>query len=183
MKAIKPKYCAGLLFIALTGVAAPALATECTVNVHNAYLTAKNRGWNFNCKLRVGSGASAAIGTLGPVQAKFASYPPDKIGCSVATPPVVPPGVFILGYFFGNTGVSTGGGKALRNGWSVDRYEVSGKQYSTLTPTGDWASYGSNRILFKTTDLSPNNSYNVKLSKLVLKKSNGNCAKAIDEAF
>jgi hypothetical protein len=175
---MKPRYLASLLSVTLAGMAAPALAAECTVNVHDAYIAAMKRGWQFKCLLwdEIGRGQ-------GPVQAKFATYPPDKIGCSVKTPPVVPGRAYIYGFLFGNSGVSNSDGRTLRDGWSVDRYEVTGKQYSVLNPLDGTLISRRSRIVFQTADLAANNSYNVKLSKLVLKKSNGNCAKAIAEAF
>jgi hypothetical protein len=160
------RFCIAVLVLGAS--AAPAAAIECNVNVLSAHLTALKRGWLFDCRTYVGTQMVL------PPPAKFATYPPDKIGCSMQTAPVVMPLTTINGRFFKNYQVA--GPAVLRNGWSVESFEISGKQYTAYENE-------EYKVFFGTTELAANNSYNIKLSKLVLKKNGGNCAKAIDEAF
>jgi hypothetical protein len=153
----------GLSMIALLLTSSAASAADCEVNVFNAYTTALKRGWKFQC------GPS-----LPGSEPKFATYPPTTIGCSWTTPPVSPAFV-IRGYMFGRNHNALDR-RALHNGWTVKSYEISGKQYTRDEDDG-W------RVAFVTTPVVPNTTYNVKISRLVLSKSGGSCAKAIDEAF
>lgn len=143
--------------------AAPAAMTQCDVHVMTAYLTAKSRGWKFGC------GAASLS-----VNATFATYPPDRIGCQFATPPVWPPGHKLgFGYLFdGSTG-----GKTLKNGWILYGFDVAGVQWNKAPISYhilvDFEAFGN----------YANHVHHARLTRLTLVKPNGSCSKAIDEAF
>lgn len=146
--------------------AVPALSAECSLDVIKAYETAKARGWQFKCPAAPG------------VAPGFVTYPPSTIGCTFKTGMVIPPPVPMYGpgqgalmLFGGQTGVP-----ALKNGWQFVRYEISGGTFQLLPPVTAIVSAGV--ALNK-----PSHTYNFKLSSLVLKKSGGQCSKAINEAF
>jgi hypothetical protein len=154
-----------LLLVALwTTGASPAILTRCDVNVLDAYLTAKGRGWAFRC----GGGSIAVIAT-------FATYPPNKIGCQFKTPPVWCCNKLLgQGYLFDGSATS----KTLKNGWVLYDYEVTGvpswqKEAISYHILADFSARGS----------TAGHTHHAKLATLTLSKPNGVCADAIDEAF
>jgi hypothetical protein len=154
-----------LCFVIACGIAAPAAAADCNVNVWNAYNTAKARGWVFNCT------------TKPLIQGGFVPYPPplSSVGCSFKTPTV--PGVpneIGTGYLFV---YYDGGHPNLKNGWTVKSFEIAGGQWSAFT--GEPA-----RVGFRTTGPKQGGkTYNYYISKLTLTKNGGVCGNAINEAF
>jgi len=74
--------------VAMLLAPAAALAADCEISVFNAYTTAIKRGWQFECD------ANSLF------SASFVTYPSTTIGCTWKTPPVVPPGTFILAFLF-----------------------------------------------------------------------------------
>ena len=149
-----------LLLSALT-VAPAASAADCSVNVLQAYQTAKARGWAFFC-------------IPGPgLNGGFVVYPGDNIGCAFRNPPLPVPGSNGDAQFF----EANPAGRGFRNGWSAGQVEFSGAQWQRL-------SNPRARILARAVGLSkPGHVYNFRLTKLVLTKSGGACSKAIEEAF
>lgn len=150
-----------LSVVLVLGVASPAAAIDCTVNVFDAYNTAKLRGWTFDC--------SRAPGVTGG----FVTYPPpvNSIGCTFKTPPVFAgrPGQGVL---FRKAGTPPN----LLNGWRVKSFEVTGGQW--LEGDDSLA-----RVRFRPKDAKGGQTYNYYISKLVLSRDGGTCAKAIAEAF
>jgi hypothetical protein len=147
-------------------VAAPAWATDCNINVFNAYNTAKLRGWTFECSRQ----PSVAGG--------FVPYPPplSSIGCTFKTPPVFTYDKVGLGWLFGK---NSGQPPDLKDGWRVKSFEVSGGQWEE--PESD--SPNRARVAFRANATAPNRTYNYYISKLTLSKDGGSCSNAIDEAF
>ena len=143
--------------------AGPAVVTQCQVNVLNAYLTAKNNGWKFTC----GAGSIS-------VNATFATYPPDKIGCQFKTPPIWGSKKLLgVGYLFDGSASS----KTLKNGWILQGFDVNGVQWDEAHISyhilADFNAFGS--IVGHT--------HHAKLASLTLSKPAGVCADAITEAF
>jgi hypothetical protein len=149
--------------LAFTACASPALAADCDVNVFNAAQTAMQRGWKFTCD----------PGPMG-VTSNFVTYPGTAVGCVIKTPPVLTTDNISKAFFFSKNEQSTG--YALRNGWVVHAYEITGLQFSKLAPN-------NTRVHAQLNGNKTNWTYNARLSKLTLRKSGGSCAKAIDEAF
>lgn len=150
-----------LCVVLVLGLASPAAAIDCTVNAFEAYNTAKLRGWTFACSLGTG------------VTGGFVTYPPplNSIGCTFKAPPVLA-GRLGQGVLFRKAGTPP----QLSSGWRVKSFEVSGGQWTE----GD-DSLG--RVRFRPMGAKPGQTYNYYISKLVLSRDSGTCAKAIDEAF
>lgn len=148
------------LVIASLAVAGMAQGADCTVNVHDAYQTAKLRGWTFWC-------------IAGPgVSGNFVVYPGQNIGCAFRTPPIPSSGSGDAQFFETNPA-----GDHFKNGWQLKAFEFSGAQWKPFN-------HGQSRVMGQAMGMSLNNkTYNFRLSKLVLKKTGGHCTKAIDEAF
>jgi hypothetical protein len=150
------------LFLGCMPTLAPAL--ECSVNVLTAYQVAVKRGWRFDC--------GGAVG----VQRGFVTYPPNAIGCTFKTGPLVPPPVPGAG----NAMVLLFQGQSsshLKNGWSLKAYEMTGGQFK---PTGT----SDTLVAAYITLGKPNRTYNYKLTKLVISKpGSGTCSQAIEQAF
>ncbi len=158
-------------FAIAAAAAGTARATDCDVNILQAYQTATSRGWQFQCYRYLSLGAEAM-----PVN--FVTYPPDKIGCVFKTPPVLGTITSLgQGRFFKRT---AGSRPNLDNGWKVKSFEVTGAQWS-----GVGSDFDANvRVPFRVVETpKPNHTYNVRLSRLTLTKAGGVCSKAIDEAF
>lgn len=147
--------------------AAGADAVECSLDVMKAYETAKSRGWKFSCPV------SPGLVTHG-----FVTYPPSSIGCTFKTGAVIPPGHPAFGG--GQAALMLFGGQvgtpALKNGWQFVRYEISGGQFQILPPASAIVAAGA--LLSKA-----GHTYNFRLTALVLKKSAGDCNKAVSQAF
>jgi len=159
-----------LLVSLLLGCATPSAAVDCTINVLAAYDVAKLRGWSFKCEtppLNVGM-------TVG-----FVTYPPDGIGCTFKTPPVLGPITFLGGgQFFRSLSVPEGR-PALKNGWRVKTYEISGAQWNAWPDAPKEA-----RVPMRSSETpKPSKTYNFRLNKLVLTHPTSTCAKALNEAF
>jgi len=156
-----------VLAIAWLVSAAPVRSAECSLNVMKAYETAKARGWKFQCP------ASPDLVAKG-----FVTYPPSNIGCTFKTGISIPLPVPMFGSGQGALMLFGGqvGAPALKNGWQFVRYEISGGQFQLLPPATAIVSAGVKLD-------KPSNTYNFKLTALVLKKSGGQCSKAVDEAF
>ncbi len=150
-----------LSVVLVLGVAAPAAAVDCTVNVFEAYNKAKPRGWTFSCSLGAG------------VTGGFVTYPPpvNSVGCTFKTPSVLVTSVG-GGVLFRKAGTPPN----LMNGWRVKSFEMAGGQWSE-----GYDSQGRVRFLVKSP--KPGQTYNYYISKLVLSRDGGTCSKAIDEAF
>ncbi len=148
--------------------AGSASATDCTVNVLSAYQVAVQRGWQFSCGLYEGGIAHAGV------KRSFVTYPPDKIGCAFTTPIVWTSDHVGRAHLFKS---GSGAPPDLKNGWRVASTEVSGVQWSNSTHSSQA------RVQFAAKGDQPGKTYNARLSKLVLRKDGGSCAKAIDEAF
>lgn len=158
---------AALLGLLVTTTASVAQATDCNINVYNAYDVAKQRGWTFQCFWNL-PGSSAKLMPFGPT-----------IGCVVNTPPVpwspLPefnPQVL----FFSKSG-------GLKNGWSLKSYEVSGSQWQSLSAANVKIHDDHSLLRAGLKQLQPAKKYSVTISKMTLSKNGGSCAKAIDEAF
>jgi hypothetical protein len=158
---------AAALAVLLATTASTAWATDCNVNVYNAYDLAKQRGWTFQCFWNL-PGGSAKLMPFGPT-----------IGCVVNTPPVAwspLPGFNPQVLFFSKS-------SGLKNGWSFKGYEVSGAQWQTLAAS-DVKIYDDHSLIRAgLKQLQPAKKYSVTISKMTLSKSGGSCSKAIDEAF
>jgi len=158
-----------LLVPLLMACTLPAAAVDCTVNVLDAHNIAKQRGWTFRCH----------ASTLAGLTYGFVTYPPNAIGCTFKTPPVI--GVMTsLGsgaFFMSET--APGARPELRNGWRVKTYQIVGGQWKEA------AGYvASVRIAWATAEIpKPSRTYNFMLNKLVLNHPSGSCSKALDEAF
>jgi hypothetical protein len=142
-------------------------ANDCDVNPFQAYQTAVKRGWSFGCLGSLLPGAEAAI---------FLPEAPNRIGCLWTTGPIptpIPPTVEMTLFDRLPSGGSSG---QLLNGWRVKNWELTGGQFSKLTPA-------VGRVRASVVLGRHNRSFHYRLTKLVLTKSGGSCAKAIDEAF
>jgi hypothetical protein len=152
---------AACVALVLAGAFGAARGAACSVDVFQAYQTAKGRGWAFFCI--PGPGLSGG----------FVVYPGQNVGCAFRNPPVPVPGSSGDAQFFERTPAGPG----FFKGWSLGTVEFSGAQWQPqANPKA--------RILARAIGLNrPNHVYNFRLTKLVLKKADGVCSKAIEEAF
>lgn len=162
-----------LAILAATAALAPgdaAQALDCPVHVLQAHQTAKARGWRFYCQIDVGS-----VG----VTTHFVTYPPDRIGCVVKTPPVVDTSKRLpvtLNLFVHDIGLDP----TLRNGWKLKSFEIVGAQW---TPQPKLA--GNSRVRAMLMEPArPAHTFNVQLSRMTLTHGGATtCGEAIEQAF
>jgi hypothetical protein len=154
---------------------AVAFANDCSVNPYDAYQTAVKRGWQFEC-------------TRGPtvVSSQFFPYPPNRIGCAWTTAPVPvpppPPEGYVKWFMNNSSFTSSGTAPGLKNGWSIKSWELAGGNYDR----GGQAPFTNNtsaRVKASVPLPKHGTTFIYRLTTLVLTKTGGNCAKAIDEAF
>jgi len=154
--------------------AMPAQATDCEVNPFEAYQVAVKRGWTFHCPTaRVHPGAIAS--TL------FLPEPNGRLLCQWRTGAMPAPSSPIgeMVFFAGKIGDAT----RFHNGWRLKHYEVSGGNY-TVGPPGTAPGNRYERLRAMLIHLDRHNAtFNYRLTRLVLTKPNGVCAKVLDEAF
>lgn len=141
--------------------AAPASATDCTVKPWDAYQAAVKRGWQFAC-----------FGSSLVSQPAFIPLPSGELSCIGKTGPAPVPH-WVDGQFFEKSGYKN---KKFANGWSLKQFEVVGGQHSQLFNA-------ASVVYFRGNVSGAFKSYNFRVSKMVLTKSGGSCAKVLDEAF
>ncbi len=132
--------------------------THCELDVYTAYDRALKRGWTFKCH----------NATFVPEHAYRA------ISCQGKSPPIVGSnGMDVHGYFFRS---SAGQAPALKNGWQVDSWEVSGGNWEKWPP-------GEARVDLHTRITAPNTSFRRRVTRLKVTKAGGDCSRVYDEAF
>ena len=141
-------------------------AASCTLDLERAYHVAVARGWTFKCSHRgpseTGIGAAQGLTFDGS----------KRVGCYGRNGPT---GKATFQAQFLRQG--SGSTSDLRGGWRVQSFEVSGGQYSGRPPIDGV------RIFFEWSSPTPGATTRRFLSKLLLEKSGGQCAKVYDEAF
>ena len=142
----------------MTGYASQSLATDCALNPFDAYNIAVKRGWHFSCK-----------------DSGFTPYAHGPIACTKKTPSILPYGFYIEGFFFTKEDKNS---PFLKNNWHVQSYEVTTHNWKDFT-----AARLDTRIHIRKYVSKPNTVYTLKLTKITLRKTNGICSKALDEAF
>lgn len=157
---------AALVFLSLQPT--PAFANDCQIKPFDAYNTAVKRGWKFTCHPGTTIYPGAVVSTL------FLPEPQGPLLCQWRTGPVpVPsPNNARMNFFQAGGNVDT-----LKNGWQIKSYEITGGQWMKV-PLLDGHRLSAQMRLDR-----HNHTYNYRLTKLVLHKQNGECAKAIDQAF
>jgi len=153
----------------LMSVAAPVRAVDCEVSPYQAYLVAQPRGWMFQCigLVDMMSGLAAAA---------VLHEPPNGLGCHWRTGwrASRTPRTVWLQFFGRNDGAGANG--ALRNGWRISAWELSGGSFVI-------ESAENIRVHARMALAQHDRVYRYRVSRLILSHATEGCANVLDRAF